>query len=86
MTLIKEFNGNNSGEKITNPATIADWYNEYFLNIGPGIKSLIPKKRLIDISLIVVKIVFIRPVANYKYELENAIHNLNSKKALDMMV
>lgn len=62
MTLPKEFNGNNHGEKITDPETIADRFNEYFVNIGPGMakKSLIyQKKRLINISLIAVKIAFL---------------------------
>ena len=35
--LPKKFAGNNSEEMITNPHEIADKFNEYFINVGPGI-------------------------------------------------
>ena len=35
--LPKEFNGNSPGEKITDSKSIANTFNDYFVNIGPGL-------------------------------------------------
>ena len=38
----KEFNGNSSEEKISDPQKIANMFNQYFVNVGPNIGKKIP--------------------------------------------
>ena len=40
--LPKKYAGNDSEEMITNPHEIADKFNEYFINVGPGIAKKLP--------------------------------------------
>ena len=87
MMLPKEFNGNSPGEKITDPNTIANRFNDYFVNIGPGLEEKIPNSKTTFDKYLTNSCknsFFISPIT--KYELENEINNLNAKKALAMMV
>jgi hypothetical protein len=81
--LPKEFIGNSPGEKITDPKSIANRFNGYFVNIGPGLaKKLSNSKTNFDKYLTnsYKRSFFINPIT--KDELENEINNLNSKKSL----
>jgi transcription termination factor NusB len=42
-SLPKEFTANNSEGKISDPQTIANKFNEYFVNVGPNIAKKLQK-------------------------------------------
>ena len=70
------------GEKITDPKSIANRFNDYFVNIGPGLaKKLSNSTTNFDKYLTnsCKGSFFINPIT--KDELENEINNLNSKKS-----
>ena len=80
--LPKEFNGNSPGEKITDPNTIANRFNDYFVNIGPGLAKKLPNSKTTFDKYLTNSCknsFFINPIT--KYELENEINNLNAKKS-----
>ena len=80
--LPKEFIGNSPGEKITDPKSIANRFNDYFVNIGPGLaKKLSNSTTNFDKYLTnsCKGSFFINPIT--KDELENEINNLNAKKS-----
>jgi hypothetical protein len=59
--LPKEFNGNSPGEIISNPYTIANKFNDYFVNVGPGIARNIPNSKrepLMNTYLTAIRIAF----------------------------
>ena len=75
--LPKEFTGNNSEEISNNPHEIANKFNEYFINVGPGIPNT--ERTFKDyLSNKCQNSFFIEPVT--KLEVEAEIKNLNSKK------
>ena len=80
--LPKEFNGNSPGERITDPNTIANRFNDYFVNIGPGLAKKLPNSKTTFDKYLTNSCknsFFINPIT--KYELENEINNLNAKKS-----
>ena len=80
--LPKEFNGNSPGEKITDPNAIANRFNDYFVNIGPSLAKKLPNSKTAFNKYLTNSCknsFFISPIT--KYELENEINNLNSKKS-----
>jgi hypothetical protein len=80
--LPKEFIGNSPGEKITDPKSIANRFNDYFVDIGQGLaKKLSNSKTNFDKYLTnsCKGSFFINPIT--KDELENEINNLNSKNS-----
>jgi hypothetical protein len=57
----KEFTGNSPEEKISDPQTIANKFNEYFVNVGPDIAKKNSQKvmeLIINILLVTTKIAF----------------------------
>ena len=77
-SLPNEFIANDSAERINDPQTIADKFNEYFVNVGPNIAKKIPKSnRTYDQYLtgMYENSFFLEPIT--KYELQNEINNLN---------
>ena len=81
IKLPKKFNGNSPGEKITDPKSIANRFNDYFVNIGAGLaKKLSNSKTNFDNYLTnsCKESFFFQPIA--KDELENEINYLNSRK------
>ena len=77
-----EFIANESARKINDPQTIADKFNEYFVNVGPNIAKKIPKgDRTYDQYLtgIYQNSFFLEPIT--KYELQNEISSLNPNKS-----
>jgi hypothetical protein len=80
--LPREFNGKSPGEKISDPYTIANKFNNYFVNVGPGIARNIPNsKRTFNeyLSNSYKNSFFLEAIANY--EVETEIKNSNSKKS-----
>ena len=80
--LPKKFAGNNSEEMITNPHEIADKFNEYFINVGPGIAKKLPNSDRTFNEYLFNKCknsFFIEPVT--KFDVEAEIKNLNSQKS-----
>ena len=80
--LPKEFTGNNSEEIINNLHEIANKFNEYFINVGPGIANKLPNTERTFNDYLSNKCqnsFFIEPVT--KLEVEAEIKNLNSKKS-----
>ena len=78
--LPKEFNGDSSDEIIDDPYKIANKFNEYFVNIGPGLAKKLPDGEITFDKYLTNKNnnnFFIEPVT--KHEIE--IQNLNSKKS-----
>ena len=80
-SLPKEFTANNSEGKISDPQTIANKFNEYFVNVGPNIaKKLQKSDRTYNSYKDSYKDSFsLEPIT--KYELETEIRNLNPKKS-----
>ena len=73
--LPKEFSGN-SPEDIKNPLEIANKFNEYFVNLGPGIASRLPNSEKTFNEYLSNKCknsFFIEPVT--KFDVENEIKN-----------
>ncbi len=80
--LPKEFNGNSPGEQITDPNTTANRFNDYFVNIDPGLAKKLPNSKTTFDKYFTNSCknsFFINPIT--KYELENEINNLNAKKS-----
>ena len=80
--LPREFNGNSPGEVISDPYTIANKFNYYFVNVGPGIARNIPNsKRTFNEYLpnSYKNSFFLEAIT--KYEVETEIKNSNSKKS-----
>ena len=78
----KEFNGNSSEEKISDPHKIANMFNEYFVNVGPNIAKKIPSSDKMYNHYLTGSYknnFFLEAVT--KYELETEIKNLNPKKS-----
>jgi hypothetical protein len=44
--LPKEFNGDSSDEIINDPCKIENKFNEYFVNIGPGLAKKLPDSEI----------------------------------------
>ena len=81
-SLPNEFIANDSAERTNDPPTIADNFNEYFVNVGPNIAKKIPKSsRTYDQYLtgMYEDSFFLEPIT--KYELQNKINNLNPNKS-----
>ena len=79
----KEFNGNSSEEKISDPHKIANMFNEYFVNVGPNIAKKIPSSDKMYNHFLTGSYknkFFLEAVT--KRELETEIKNLNPKKSL----
>lgn len=77
--LPKEFSGNNSEDIIKNPQEIANKFNEYFINVGPGIANTLPNTYKAFNEYLSNKcknIFFIKLVT--KFEVETETKNLNS--------
>ena len=80
IILPKEFNGDSSDEIIGDPYKIANKFNEYFVNIGPGLAKKLPDSEITFDKYLTNKNnnnFFIEPAT--KHEIE--IQNLNSKKS-----
>jgi hypothetical protein len=80
--LPREFNGNGPGEIISDPYTIANKFNNYFVNVGPGITRNIPNsKRTFNEYLpnSYKNNFFLEAIT--KSEVETEIKNSNSKKS-----
>ena len=66
---------------ITNPHEIADKFNEYFINVGPGIAKKLPNSDRTFNEFLFNKCkntFFIEPVT--KFDVEAEIKNLNAQK------
>ena len=71
--LPKEFNGNSPGEIISDPSKIANKFNEYFINIGPGLAKTLPEcERTFDYYLTsnYKNSFFLNPITKYEVETE----------------
>ena len=80
IILPKEFNGDSSDEIIGDPYKIANKFNKYFVNIGPGLAKKLPDSEITFDKYLTNKNknnFFIEPAS--KHEIE--IQNLNSKKS-----
>ena len=80
--LPKEFSGNNPEDIIKNPQEIANKFNEYFINVGPGIANRLATTNKAfneNLSNKCRNSFFIKPVT--KFEVETEIKNLNSQKS-----
>ena len=80
--LPKEFSENNPEDIIKNPQEIANKFNEYFNNVGPGIANRLPTTNKAFNEYLSNKCrnsFFIKPVT--KFEVETEIKNLNSQKS-----
>ena len=80
--LPREFNGNSPGEIISDPYTIANKFNDYFVNVGPGIARNIPNSKRIFNEYLpnsYKNSFFLEAIT--KYEVETEIKNSNSKKS-----
>jgi hypothetical protein len=81
-SLPKEFTANNSEGKISDPQTIANKFNEYFVNVGPNIAKKLQKSDRTYNQYLTGSYkdsFFLEPIT--KYELETEIRNLNPKKS-----
>jgi hypothetical protein len=80
--LPKEFIGNSPEDIISDPHTIANKFNDYFVNVGPGIARKLPssERSFKDyLSNNNKESFFLEPTT--KHELEIDIRNLNVKKS-----
>ena len=77
---VSEIVNSDTGNKLSDPAAIANHFNEYFCNVGPNIASSItkPVSARSEVRSISQSIV-LEPTT--KYEVEVAIHKLKSHKA-----
>ena len=66
--LPREFNGNSPGEIISDPYTIANKFNDYFVNVGPGIARNIPNsKRTFNEYLFIKGSFTVRNISGYSW-------------------
>ena len=80
--LPKEFSGNNPEDIIQNPQEIANKFNEYFINVGPGIANRLPTTNKAFNEYLSNKCknsFFIKPVT--KFEVETDKKSKFSKKS-----
>ena len=77
------FNGSLPGEKISDPHKIADKFNEYFINVGPGLAKNIPNISNKTFNTYLIgknkNSFFLKPTTIC--EIEDTINELNCKKS-----